>query len=512
MINLKLKKALGIDIDENKISAVEIVSDRGSLKVRRSGTVPTPSGALSRGAVTDPKAVAKAIEALFKSSRMSARGQRVIASLPGSCCVARLTGLPGGGPMAVREHIQDEIKRYAVFSGERTVSDFVLTGRAEGAGGGRIAFLAAAREESAEVLVETLTGARIAPRAIDISPLAVARALHHGVHSPGVRSAVVYAVPEHDAVHLMVFNSMGLLFSHTARERVDFSGSSPEAAARMASIVRTVLDFYDTEIGNVNEVEKVVVVSDGDLPQTVRDDIGRTLDEVGVVFSSSSTAIRDSGLVAEADVGPTSLCAIGLALRAFDDARFRLDLSLLPAAAARAQEFKRRLTIAAIAAVGLFLLSLLGAGGIFLGQQSIESESLDLQTKIDSVALSPEMLEAREEVATLQTLLECEREFLDSPGPAVSWLALFENVKEIIPHDVRLLRLEDGGEGEIFIEGESYSVDSVYRFAEPFNTSVGVNSAKLSNLSEIEREGEALVGFTMDCELQTLGQERGEGL
>jgi|GEM_PF-6146602 len=518
MIKVKLKKALGVDIGEKWISAVEIVSDRGQIEIRRSGTVPTPPGAVSRGTVTDSKEIAKAIETLFKSNHMSGRGRKVIASLPGSCCVARLTGLPAGGPVAVREHIQEEIKRYAVFSGESTVSDFVLTGPAGAAGEGRTAFLAAAKEESAELLVETLTGARIAPSAIDITPLAAARALHQGPHSPGARSAVVYALMEHDAVHLMVFNSAGLLFSHTAREGIDFfdgsshTGDTSSAADRMASIVRTVLNFYDTEIGNLNEVEKVVVLSDRDLPPGARDDLRNGLDDVKVAFSSSSTAIGDSGLSSQGEFGPTSLCAIGLALRAFENKRFRLDLSLLPAAAARVQEFKKRLTLVAIAAVAVFLLTLLGAGGIYLGQQSVESESLQIQKKIDNVALSPEMLKAREEVSELQNLLQRQREFLDSPGPAVSWLALFENVKEIIPRDVRLLRLEDGGEGEIYIEGESYSVDSVYQFAEPFNTSAGISSAKLSNLGEIEREGEALVGFSMDCQLRPIDEEGGEGL
>ena len=100
-------------------------------------------------------------------------------------------------------------------------------------------------------------------------------------------------------------------------------------------------------------------------------------------------------------------------------------------------------------------------------------------------------------------IIRGEREFVQSAGAVVPWSDLFERIRTVIPQDVRVTHLEESGSGEMVIDGESYAVDLVYQFAEPFSNSAFVESAKLSNLNEIEMFGEALVGFSMDCELRT---------
>ncbi len=509
MIRLKPETALGVDINERVISAVELKSERGApgekgkLKVRRSGTVPTPENTMSRGAVTDPKSIARALETLFKKNRMSARGKRVVASLAGSCCVARLTSLPKGGPDAVRQHIEQEIKRYAVFTGERTVSDFVVTGSAGEAAEGKAAYLAATREESADALVNALMNVGVDPVAVDIAPLATIRALHHGVHSPGLQSAVIFVVVEPGSVHLTVFAGGRLRFSHTAHEEVDIFDGNPEGADRLGAIVRTVLDFYDTEIGNISEIEKVVIATDHDLPQSACVRVRQVLDDVKVMFSSSASAVRDTGIDAGLDFESPTVCAVGLALRVFQNQRFRLNLNLLPAAAIRIKDFKKRVIITSIVAAGLLLVASLVFGGIHLWQRSLDGDIAGLEKKIEDVVLAPQLLKAGGGVAELEKILRKEKDFLESPGPAVPWPGLLEKIRQIIPEDVRITYLEEDGAGDLIIDGESYSIDSVYQFAEPFKSSEFMGSAKLSNLNEIEGRGDPMVGFSMDCELRS---------
>lgn len=498
---MRSQTAIGIDINENTICAVELKASGSGVRLNRCASTPMPAEVVRKGSVVDPQAAAKAVKEVLRKGRISTRGRSVAVSLAGPSYVARNIQLPPGGPVAVREHIQQEVKRYAVFTREQTVSDFTIDpGR--GTEEDRTAFLAATTEQSASRLVETMKRARIEPAVVDISVLATARALCTGPLRLTPPSAAVLAFVEPGAVHLMVFMGKSICFSHTTLETVNLSDETGEDAGKLTLMIRSVLDYYDSEIGNLSDIDRLVVCGECEPPENARDRLSKALGDFPVTYCHPGTIVADTEIQAEGDAPRPTAGAVGLAMRIIDEDAFAVSLNMLPPHVLRAREFKRRLALAGVLAASLLLLAFLAKGGISWRQKSIDAEIARVKKEVDAVKLSPAALRLQTEIEEMEGTLTAEREFVDREGPPAPWPSMLERIREIIPKDLRLTQMEQNGSGGIVMAGEALSVESVYGFVAPLDNGEFTRSARLANMNEIGYGKQALVQFVLDCRLR----------
>jgi len=271
------RTAIGLDINDTSLCVVELKATAGGLRLLRSACAPTPAGSVRDGTIVQPKIVGKAVKKLLRSARLATKGKRAVVSLSGSAVVARVTQLPAGGPGVIKRHLQQEIKRYAVFTGDATVSDFTLIHPPPGRQEGRPALLAVAREDAANALARTVLNVRLDPAAIDVSFLAVARALFSQYLSAPPPAAVLLAVVECNSVHLIVAQGGTVRFVRTTALPGDVLHEATAGASTLASEIRSVLDFYGTQIGNLAEVQRVVVWTSQDVPPNIAAGLSRIM-------------------------------------------------------------------------------------------------------------------------------------------------------------------------------------------------------------------------------------------
>jgi type IV pilus assembly protein PilM len=266
------KSGIGLDISDGSICVVELGSGPKGLRLLRSGSAPTPPGSVLDGTIVQPKPVARAVKRLLRSLRLSAKGKRAVVSLPSSAVVARVTQLPVTGPRAIAQHLQQEIKRYAVFTGGATVSDFTLINPPPGREEGRPALLAVATEDTANALARTVVRAGLDPFAIDVSFLACARALYSQYLTPHPPSGVVLAVVESKSLDLVAVQGGTIRFSRTTPHTGDIFDEAASSVTALASEIRSILDFYGTHIGDPQEVQRVVICTSFPLLQSASRD------------------------------------------------------------------------------------------------------------------------------------------------------------------------------------------------------------------------------------------------
>jgi len=497
---MKHRTGIGLDINDATICVVELRATAEGLQLVRSASAPTPPGSVLDGAIAQPKTVAMAVRRLLRSGRLSVAGKRVAVSLAGAAAVTRVTQLSGGGPSAIKEHLQLEIRRYAFFGEDAAVSDFAVVSSAPGREEDRRALLAAAREETVNTLVTTVMRAGIEPVAIDVSSLASARAVCSKFPAPP--AAIALAVVEPGLVHLMVVQGRAVQFTHTAPGGFDPFAEATSSVGQLAGSVRSVLDFYDAEMGNLKDVQKILLCIGQDPPEDPTARLSEALNGVPVEACSPSTIVQDAGLLDDERLSRPTPCAIGLAMRAMGDAGFPVSLNLLPDATVQIQRAKKRALMTAVLAASLLLLAILSGVPMRLRLRELENGIRRVQESLSRVPSFSSSQETKGEIAALSKELNERDAFLSPACGAISWPALLSDIKARIPKDVRLTSLAADRSGGLVIEGQALCPASVHRFAALLADSELLRSAEVAYVRASGTREDAPVRHKIDCQLR----------
>ncbi len=170
---------VGLDIGTQQIKVVELRSGKNGLVVSALGVAPTPVGVMQNNIITDPKLMGQSIKQLLKESGISAK--KTVGSVAGqSAVVIRIIEVPRMTDAELAETMKWEVERHVPFAPSETVMDYQAlppSGPPSEDNPNMEVLLAVAQQDIIANFVDTLFAAGLDPIAIDIEPLAVARAL-----------------------------------------------------------------------------------------------------------------------------------------------------------------------------------------------------------------------------------------------------------------------------------------------------------------------------------------------
>ena len=155
-------------------TSIKLLSVEGG-KVDKWGKAPLAPGLVRDGLILQPKAVGAAIDALFKSTKVPK--EKVIISLTGLTFTYRFLSLPRVKPSLLDEAIHRAARKEMPLP----LEELYLTWQAIGKGHDELDFLVLGVPRNLiDTVVETLEIARVKPYAMDLKPLALARAANRG--------------------------------------------------------------------------------------------------------------------------------------------------------------------------------------------------------------------------------------------------------------------------------------------------------------------------------------------
>ena len=170
---------LGIDIGTQQIKIAELRPGKTGLTISALGLGPTPIGIIQNNIITDPAAMGAAVKHLMRESGITAK--RAVGCISGqNAVVIRIIEVPRMTDAELKETMKWEVERHVPFAPSETQLDYQpLTPRtAEAANGPNMeVLLAVAQQDAVSNYLDVLFAAGLDPVAIDIEPLAVARAL-----------------------------------------------------------------------------------------------------------------------------------------------------------------------------------------------------------------------------------------------------------------------------------------------------------------------------------------------
>ena len=173
--------AVGLNIGNATIKAVELSGNGSVVSVTGIGMIETPAESIDNGVVMNEGALGHAINTLFKNTGI--KGRNVTTSVSGTgALVVRVIEVPRMSDSELDENMATDVDRYIPFPPSEVVMDYhALRELPTGPDPSNMeVLLAAAQREVIDLNLKVLQGAKLQPRAIDVEPLCVGRALTHG--------------------------------------------------------------------------------------------------------------------------------------------------------------------------------------------------------------------------------------------------------------------------------------------------------------------------------------------
>ena len=170
---------IGIDIGTQQIKIAELRPGKTGLTVSALALGPTPLGIIQNSMITDPAAMGAALKQLMRESGITVK--RAVGCITGQqAVVIRIIEVPRMTDAELKETMKWEVERHVPFAPSETQLDYQpLTPRTpEAAAGPNMeVLLAVAQKDAVSNYLDVLFAAGLDPVAIDIEPLAIARAL-----------------------------------------------------------------------------------------------------------------------------------------------------------------------------------------------------------------------------------------------------------------------------------------------------------------------------------------------
>jgi type IV pilus assembly protein PilM len=167
---------VGLDIGSQMIKVAEVVPGRGGVTVRAIGMAPTPPGSMENNIIVDANLLGQAVKKVLKESGVSTKSS--VSSVSGqSALVVRVIEVPKMSDTELAETMRWEVERHVPFAANEVIMDFQPINRADDPPDAQNmdVLLAVAQQDMIDRHVEMLFAAGLAPTAIDVEPLAVAR-------------------------------------------------------------------------------------------------------------------------------------------------------------------------------------------------------------------------------------------------------------------------------------------------------------------------------------------------
>jgi type IV pilus assembly protein PilM len=158
-----------LNIEEHEIRLLVVGRD----KVGKWASAPLTPGLIREGLIRDPAAVGSVIRELFASQRVSRR--RVVASLTGLRSISRVLTIPQVKPSQLESVVLREAKREMPISLDEIYLFWKVLGKR---GDKQGVYMLGVPQEVIDGQVEALRQAGIKPRAMDLKPLALVRAVN----------------------------------------------------------------------------------------------------------------------------------------------------------------------------------------------------------------------------------------------------------------------------------------------------------------------------------------------
>jgi Tfp pilus assembly protein PilN len=518
------KKAVGIDITQDRVNIVLLKSGKSGVELLKSASVNMPQGAVKDGNIADVELFTKVLRDLKRQSGI--RAKRAAVTLFARPAVVHIFDMPKQVPTNIRQFVTNEIKNCVVLPSRDVTFDFCGIGSVKRAADKRVLAVAAETEKLLN-LVRICGRAGFKIETIEPALPAYLRAIHAQKITGKTASNVLVAMLRSTTLILCVLKNGTLDFIRIKEIAVAKDGLGRRLADEISEVVR----FYDIEAGENSGKWEITVFADTfQLPRSAEEQIKtlvkaehlqvRTIEDAykDTPFGISAAKTTDAPASPEplASRGGPSPVAAGLAMNLLTDSSSYLrtnplqtsGINLLPPMVLQTREAKRDALIAVNAVAAVVLLMVLAVNIFSL-----------LITRANRGAMAKEPLFDKENTS----LLLKEQEKLDSRLGAltirlngieqiraahkdVNWVQVFDEIRRASSSSVRISAVVCQDGSQMLVQGLALTNDAVYAFINSLEKSPCIASVTLLETRE-QNSQNGIITYQLNCKLNIKSRE-----
>lgn len=160
---------IGLDIGAHSIKVCELSGTPGKFKIEKFGVITLPEASLIEDEVQKPSDIVDSIASALEDAKIKSR--TVCLGLFGPNTMTKRLSVPEGTKEEIEDQIMWEAEQYITFGADESQIDFHILGDNEG--GGKDAFVAAAKNDLIESFSELLKQAKLNIKFVDLNVIAI---------------------------------------------------------------------------------------------------------------------------------------------------------------------------------------------------------------------------------------------------------------------------------------------------------------------------------------------------
>ncbi len=502
-MKVSIKKALGIDICESRISLVLLKKNGKDIKLLKAVSEPVPAGAIENGNIKDSAILARTLKRLKKHIASSAIPTAV--SLFAEPTILQVMDIPKQIPDNISKFVNEQVKHFAALLGRKINTDFCgVSGISPDGSHANCVLAVASDKKRVANLVEMYSQAGISPEAIEPSVLAYIRALHKEKIEGKFESNVVIALVRDNKLTLCVFRKQSLDFIRT--RDVGESAGTDEISKWLADQINTVIQSYQVKaLHNSAQWETTIVADCDKLPAGAEEVLRANIQGSEVQLLRSEDACKISSIsrtlksANSVRANEPSLAAIGLAMKLLDTNAFNLGVNLLPEETVRIRATRKMALVTANIIAALLLTAMLAVAGSIWKVQKINKDMDQKKTRLlqETRGLSEENKALEEQINNISNKLKAVDKISDSQNE-LYWPGLLSYVAKVRPKNICIISMAGAKGSQVTLKGLAVSNEDVYLFTELLKKSELIDSASIYETNKNDKDNR-FINYEIRC-------------
>ena len=494
------KSILGIHIDDGFLNIVHLGRTEDGLSVHGRAVEPLEAGVVKDGLIVHIETISQKIRNFVKAGQPKVH--KAIISLSCSAVRLRPSEFEAQTDEQLEKHVEDQIKKYALFGNEEIVFDYCTFEETARLSNKQTVLQAVITRRISDACSAAARGAKLDLVRIEPAVLPVMKLTCDKLPAESGSVSLLLALDSASG-NLSVFKNGLPQFCQNLSIGIKDVSQREDGFTHLIDQMKPVLEFARSVAGpaSAGVVLRVAAAGSSEKLRTIAERIKQSLPDVAVEQIDPARVAEKFG-IKEVDGVDLPIFALACALTAPGICEFAGQINLVSQKSLAREKTRKEMSLTTKAIVAIVLLSVAAKIGLNMEIRSVEADLTGVEAKItEAVPMSQKITGLKKQIKELKqkqlVYAATSRELTDIP-----WPKALQVIAETMPRKVRIVDIYTTDSADFTLIGEALLESDVHRFARQLQNAEFIESAKVEEIEYDDSGAESVVDYKITCKIQ----------